>query len=87
MIRTQVRLYEKEHNLAKAQARVLGISLAEFVRRAIRQALLQHEQLPWMRFAGMVETGDSRPGQSIDDIVYGPDFSPLLDKRRVPASD
>jgi len=27
---------------------------------------------PWMRFVGMVESGDARSSQSIDDIVYRP---------------
>jgi hypothetical protein len=35
MIRTQVSLDEREYALAKKEARALGISLAEFVRRAI----------------------------------------------------
>jgi hypothetical protein len=26
---------------------------------------------PWMRYAGMVESGDARSSQRIDDIVYG----------------
>ncbi|MBI3681873.1 MAG: CopG family transcriptional regulator [Acidobacteria bacterium] len=26
---------------------------------------------PWMKFAGLVETGDSRSSQSVDDLVYG----------------
>jgi hypothetical protein len=41
MVRTQVSLDEREHMLAKKQAKALGISLAELVRRAIRNALPQ----------------------------------------------
>jgi hypothetical protein len=26
---------------------------------------------PWMRFAGMVETGDPESSRRIDDLVYG----------------
>ena len=26
---------------------------------------------PWMRYAGMVETGDPAASQKIDDVVYG----------------
>jgi hypothetical protein len=26
---------------------------------------------PWMRYAGMIETGDPRASQTIDDVVYG----------------
>jgi hypothetical protein len=49
----------------------LGVSVAEFVRRAIREALPSDGQRPWMKFAGLVETGDARSSQSVDEIVYG----------------
>jgi hypothetical protein len=49
----------------------LGIPIAEFVRRAIRDKLPSDPGRPWMRYVGMVETGDSRSSQSIDEIVYG----------------
>ena len=39
MIRTQISLDEQDYNLAKAEAKALGISLAEFVRRTLRVAL------------------------------------------------
>jgi hypothetical protein len=71
MIRTQVSLDEHEYELAKAEAQALGISIAEFVRRAIREALPPTGQGPWLRFAGMVETGNSHSSKSVDDIVYG----------------
>ena len=71
MIRTQVSLDEHDYALAKNEARALGIPVAEFVRRAIRQALPPSGKAPWMRYAGMVETGDSRSSQSVDEIVYG----------------
>ncbi|MEO8662426.1 MAG: hypothetical protein ABI693_28450, partial [Bryobacteraceae bacterium] len=56
--------------LAQAEAKALGSSLAEFVRRAIRDAL-PVEDSPWMKYAGFVESGDSGSSQSLDDIVYG----------------
>jgi hypothetical protein len=71
MIRTQVSFDEKEYGLAKKEAKTLGISLAEFVRRAIREALRPSSKKPWMRYAGMVETGNPVSSRSIDDIVYG----------------
>ena len=46
-------------------------SIAEFVRRAIREALPATSDAPWMKYAGFVETGDSQSSQSIDEIVYG----------------
>lgn len=37
MIRTQVSLDKNEYESAKTQAAALGISLAEFIRRAVRE--------------------------------------------------
>lgn len=71
MIRTQVSLDENEYKLAKKQAAELGISVAEFVRRAVREALPSADGGPWMRFAGFVETGNPRSSSSVDEIVYG----------------
>jgi hypothetical protein len=71
MIRIQVGLDEVEYNLAKKEARALGISVADFVRRAIHQTLPPAAGTPWMRYAGFFESGYQRAGQSVDDIVYG----------------
>ena len=67
MIRTQISLDEQEYELAKKEAKALGISVAEFARRAIRQMLPADESKPWMRYAGFVESGDPRSSQSIDE--------------------
>lgn len=72
MVRTQVSLTEDEYAAAKLEAERLGISLAELLRRSLRYLLPVDESKPWMRFAGMVESGDSSSSQSIDEIVYGP---------------
>ncbi len=71
MIRTQVSLDKQEYTLAKKEARALGISVAEFVRRAVRDRLPISDEPPWMRYAGLVESGDPRSSASIDEIVYG----------------
>ena len=71
MIRTQISLEKHEYAMAKTQARSLGISVAEFVRRAVRDALPPRGKGPWMRFAGFVETGNPRSSKSVDEIVYG----------------
>jgi hypothetical protein len=71
MIRTQVSLDAEEYTLAKKAAKALGISIAEYVRRAVRQTLPAQGDGPWMRYAGLVESGDPRSSQSIDEIVYG----------------
>ena len=71
MIRTQISLDKHEYAEAKAAAQSLGISVAEFVRRAVREALPPRGEGPWMKFAGFVETGKSHSSRSIDQIVYG----------------
>jgi len=45
--------------------------MAEFVRRAVRDKLPPISGAPWMRYAGLVESGDPRSSQSVDKIVYG----------------
>ena len=71
MIRTQVSLDKQEYALAKREARALGISVAEFVRRALRQMLPPPGDAPWMRYAGFVESGNPRSSRSVDEVVYG----------------
>ena len=71
MIRTQISLEKTEYDLARAQAAALGISVAEFIRRAVREMLPVNGEGPWMKYAGFVESGDSHSSQSIDELVYG----------------
>jgi hypothetical protein len=71
MVRTQISLSEDEYSAAKHEAARLGISLAELLRRSLRTVLPVNDMQPWMRYAGMVETGDPKSGQSIDDMIYG----------------
>ena len=54
-----------------AAAQRLGISLAELLRRSLRTMLPADESKPWMRYAGMIESGDPKSSQRIDEIVYG----------------
>jgi len=71
MIRTQISLSEVEYEAAKREASRLGISLAELLRRSLRTMLPADESKPWMKYAGMIETGDPEASQKIDDVVYG----------------
>jgi hypothetical protein len=71
MIRTQISLDRREYELAKQEASAQGISVAEFVRRAIRERLPRPQGAPWMRYAGLVQSGNPRSSRSIDEIVYG----------------
>ena len=73
MIRTQISLDENAYRAAKAEARRQGISLSEFLRRAVRLALPPRAggDRPWMRYAGSVASGDPDASQSVDAVVYG----------------
>ena len=71
MIRTQISLSGREYAAAKREARRLGISLAELLRRSLRTILPADDSKPWMRYAGMIETGDPRASRKIDDVIYG----------------
>ena len=71
MIRTQISLDRDEYDLAKMQAAALGISIAELIRRAVREQLPVPGEGAWMKYAGFVATGDPNSSQSIDEIVYG----------------
>ena len=71
MIRTQISLSKQDYLVAKAEAAAMGISVAEYVRRAIQNILPASGQPKWMRYAGLVESGNPRSSQSIDEIIYG----------------
>ena len=71
MIRTQISLAENEYAAAKREAKRQGVSLAELLRRSLRGMLPVDDSKPWMRYAGMIESGDSRASENIDDVVYG----------------
>jgi hypothetical protein len=71
MIRTQISLSELEYASAKKEASRLGISLAELMRRSLRLILPSSKEEPWMRYAGLVDSGDIHSSQHIDEIVYG----------------
>jgi hypothetical protein len=70
MIRIQIRLEEVECLSAKIEAGRLGISISEFIRRAVREKLDKVSAKPWMRYAGMVTSENSESSLSIDDVVY-----------------
>ena len=71
MAKMHISLSEAEHNAAKREAARLGISLAELLRRSLRAMVSVDEPKPWMRFAGMVESGDPQSSQKVDEVVYG----------------
>lgn len=71
MIRTHVSLHEWEYKAAKSEARRLGVSLAELLRRSLRGVISTDESKPWMRYVGMVESGAPNSSANIDDVIYG----------------
>lgn len=73
MIRTQISLDERAYTDAKAEASRQGISLAEFLRRAVAASLAEQQAStrPWLRWAGAVASGDPEASVTVDDVVYG----------------
>lgn len=71
MVRTQIRLTNEEFTAAIREARRLGISLAELLRRSLRLMLPVDQAQPWMRYAGSIESSDPAASQDLDDVVYG----------------
>ena len=71
MIRTQISLDKDEYDRAKTEAAALGISIAEFIRRAVREQLPVPGEGAWMKYAGFVETGNPHSSETIDYLIYG----------------
>jgi hypothetical protein len=71
MVRIQISLSEEEYQAAKREAERLGVSLTELLRRSLRGMLPVDESKAWMRYAGMIGSGDSRSSQHMDDVIYG----------------
>jgi hypothetical protein len=69
MIGIQITLSEEEYRAAREEAHRLGISLAELLRRSLRSVLPADESRPWMRFCGMVASGDPESSRRVDEIV------------------
>jgi hypothetical protein len=61
-------LYEQ----AKEEAGRRGTSVAELIRTSLAEALEpRREAKPWMRYAGMLDSGDPDASSTIDEVVYG----------------
>jgi len=71
MLRTRISLSPEEMRATRAEAKRLGISLAELLRRSLRTLLPAEPGKPWMRYAGMIESSDATSSQRIDDVIYG----------------
>ncbi len=70
MIRTQISLDAHDYKLLKREAAAQGISVAEFVRQALREKLPRAQDKTWMKYAGDVDSGDPDSSLHIDDVVY-----------------
>ncbi|MGH7899535.1 MAG: CopG family transcriptional regulator [Candidatus Binatia bacterium] len=72
MIRTQISLDPDEYRAAKDESRRQGVSIAEFVRRAVARSLGRRRRSgrPWMRHAGAVSSGDPEASARVNEVVY-----------------
>jgi hypothetical protein len=72
MLRTQISLEPEMYERARLEAARLGVSIAELMRRALAAQLAADAGgRPWMRFAGVLASGDPRASRSVDEAVYG----------------
>jgi hypothetical protein len=78
MMRTQISLTPEEMRAARAEAKRLGISLAELLRRSLWTLLPAEPSRPWMRYAGMIASGDARSSQRILGILAGERVPPVI---------
>ena len=70
MIRTQISVDQELYHDAKELAGRQGISLAELLRRSLREKLAREPKgAPWMEFAGIIE-GNEDDSESVDQVVY-----------------
>ena len=72
MVRTQISLDAGTYEQAKDEARRRGISFAELVRKSLADTLKPRRgDKPWMRYAGVFDSGDPESSSTIDEVVYG----------------
>lgn len=71
MIRTQISLNQAEYVQLKKEAKRTGLSIAELFRRFLRASLPVDSKKPWMRFAGMIASGNPNSSTEVDDLIYG----------------
>ena len=71
MDRVQITLSKGEYSAAKREAGRLGMSLADLVRRSLQTVLPVNDSQLWMRYAGIVESGDPRSSRNFDELTYG----------------
>ncbi len=61
----------EDRDAAVREARRAGVTPEEYVHRALLAALPPDAGAPWMRYAGIVESGDPRASGTVDEVVYG----------------
>ena len=71
MKRTEIDRTERDYDVLQREASRLGISTGEYLRLAVQGKLAEMDRAPWMRYAGLVASGDAQSSRSIDDVVYG----------------
>ncbi|MPY88374.1 MAG: CopG family transcriptional regulator [Luteitalea sp.] len=74
MIQMQISLTHDMYREAKSAARRAGVSLAEFLRRALARKLGERKdaQQPWMSYAGVLSSGDPHASRSVNDVYRRP---------------
>ncbi|MDE2875613.1 MAG: hypothetical protein OXU69_04375 [Gemmatimonadota bacterium] len=73
MIPIRISLDREIYEHADRVSRRQGVSLADFCRRTLREALAQYpSDKPWMAYVGGLE-GSTDDSSTVDAVVYGRD--------------
>ena len=73
MIPIRISLDRELYEHADRVSRRRGVSLAEFCRRTLSEALARYpEDKPWMAYVGSLE-GHANDSSNVDAVVYGHD--------------
>lgn len=73
MAKPEIALEPELYEQARREAERQGISLSELVQKILRDALkeaVEDLQKPWMRYAGIFDSGDPDASQTVDEVVY-----------------
>lgn len=69
----QIALEPELYEQAREEADRRGISLTELVQKVLRDALreaVEELEKPWMRYAGIFDSGDPNASQTVNEVVY-----------------
>lgn len=73
MTKAEIALEPELYEQAQEEADRRGMSLTELVQKILREALqeaVEELEKPWMRYAGIFDSGDPNASQTVNEVVY-----------------